>query len=144
MWRKRQRYQERGLAGLADGRAGRHQTDETRLDPRVRATVQEVLAVQLPGQPLAAGQLHDQVPARLTAPIRAGELPRPSRAAVRRLAAELLISAEEKRASRMSDAAVGERVYLDTIELPLPADETGPGQERPRLPPGSAATVVTS
>ncbi|MFI7298147.1 AAA family ATPase [Streptomyces sp. NPDC050121] len=124
--RKRQRYQEQGLAGLADGRASRHITDVARLDPRVRATVREVLAAQRSGAPLMAGHLHDQVLARLTEPISAGELPRPSRAAVRRLAAEMLVGAGKRRLRRVGDVAVGERVHLETVELPLPSSRAGP------------------
>ncbi|MEU3280287.1 AAA family ATPase [Streptomyces antibioticus] len=130
--RKRQRYQQQGLAGLADGRAGRHMTDEARMDPRVRATVREVLAAQRSGAPLTAGHLHDQVLARLAGPISAGELPRPSRAAVRRLAAELLAGGGERQVRRVSDVAVGERVHLETVELPLPSSGAGP-RERLRL-----------
>lgn len=124
--RKRQRYQEQGLAGLADGRAGRHITDVARLDPRVRATVREVLAAQRSGAPLMAGHLHDQVLARLTEPISAGELPRPSRAAVRRLAAEMLVGGGKRRLRGVGDVAVGERVHLETVELPLPSSGAGP------------------
>ncbi|MEU3338488.1 AAA family ATPase [Streptomyces sp. NPDC006668] len=124
--RKRQRYQEQGLAGLADGRAGRHITDEARLDPRVRATVREVLAAQRSGAPLGARHLHDQVLARLTGPISAGELPRPSRAAVRRLAAEMLVGGGKRRLRRVGDVAVGERVHLETVELPLPSSGANP------------------
>ncbi|MEU0677920.1 AAA family ATPase [Streptomyces sp. NPDC006172] len=130
--RKRQRYQEQGLAGLADGRAGRHMTDEARLDPRVRATVWEVLDAQRSGAPLTAGHLHDQVLARMAGSISAGELPRPSRAAVRRLAAEMLAGEGRQRLHRVGDTAVGERVHLNTVELPLPPGGAGP-RERLRV-----------
>ncbi|MCF3129097.1 AAA family ATPase [Streptomyces olivochromogenes] len=130
--RKRQRYQQQGLAGLADGRAGRYVTDEAQLDPRVRTTVWEVLATQRPGDPPTARHLHDQVLARLAGPIAAGELPRPSRAAVRRLAVEMLVSEGKTRLRRGNDVAVGERVHLDTVELPLPSGGADP-KERLRL-----------
>ncbi|MFF6996055.1 AAA family ATPase [Streptomyces sp. NPDC008313] len=130
--RKRQRYQQQGLAGLADGRARRHVTDEAQLDPRVRTTVREVLATQRPGDLPAARHLHDQVLARLAGPIAAGELPRPPRAVVRRLAAEMLVSEGKTRLGRVNDVAVGERVHLDTVELPLPSGWAGP-KERLRL-----------
>lgn len=130
--RKRQRYQEQGLAGLADGRAGRRMTDEARMDPRVGATVWEVLTAQRSGAPLTAGHLHEQVLARLAGPISAGELPRPSRAAVRRLAAEMLAGEGRRRLRRVSDVAVGERVHLNTVELPLPPGGAG-SRERLRV-----------
>ncbi|MEV5784294.1 AAA family ATPase [Streptomyces sp. NPDC052287] len=118
--RKRQRYQEWGLAGLTDGRAGRHLTDEIPWHPRVEAVVWELLVGHPPGQRLNTDQLHKQVLRQLAAPIAAGELPRPSRSAVRRLAAQLLVRASEGRAGPTLALAVGERVHLDTVELPLP------------------------
>ncbi|WP_031179041.1 AAA family ATPase [Streptomyces seoulensis] len=125
--RKRQRYQQRGLAGLTDGRAGRHAaTDGPGLHPRVQAVVQEVVAAQPPDRPLPAGQLHERVLARLAVPIAAGELPRPSRAVVRRLAAQLLVHTGKERTG--SVVAVGERVHLETVELPLPFGQEGPGR----------------
>lgn len=130
--RKRQRYQQQGLAGLTDGRAGRHAAaEEPVLHPRVQA-VRQVVAAQQPGQPLAAGQLHERVLIRLAAPIAAGELTRPSRAAVRRFAAQLLIRSEEERAAPVTVVAVGERVHMNTVELPLPSGGEG-GNERLRL-----------
>ncbi|MFF0221641.1 helix-turn-helix domain-containing protein [Streptomyces sp. NPDC004629] len=130
--RKRQRYQQHGLAGLTDGRAGPRLPGDDPLHPRVEALVRDLLARQIPGQRLRAEQLHDQVLTRLAVPIAAGELPRPSRAAVRRLAARLLANAVEGRTGWLAAAAVGERVHLDVVELPLLSGGEG-GDKRLRL-----------
>ncbi|MEH0420197.1 hypothetical protein [Streptomyces sp. B21-083] len=131
--RKRQRYQQRGLTGLTDGRAERYSaTEEAELHPRVQAAVREVLAAQRPGRQLAAGPLYERVLIRLAAPLAAGELSRPSRTAVRRFAARLLVRAVEERASPVTVVAVGERVHLDAVELPLPSGGEG-GAEHLRL-----------
>ncbi|MEU9333224.1 TniB family NTP-binding protein [Streptomyces sp. NPDC048290] len=121
--RKRQRYQQQGLAGLTDGRAGPRTPGHDPVHPRVEAVVQDLLASQLRGQHLRTEQLHDQVLTQLAVPIAAGEVPRPSRAAVRLVAARLLANAAGGRVGRPAAVAVGERVHLDVVELSLPSGE---------------------
>ncbi|KUO21503.1 AAA family ATPase [Streptomyces dysideae] len=123
--RKRQRYQQHGLAGLTDGRAGPRTPGHDPVHPRVEAVVRDLLASQLRGQHLRTEQLHDQVLTQLAVPIASGEVPRPSRAAVRRQAARLLANAARGRVGQPTAVAVGERVHLDVVELPLPASGEG-------------------
>ncbi|WP_369032360.1 AAA family ATPase [Streptomyces adonidis] len=124
--RKRQRYQAQGVVGLADGRAGRREAPGARLDPRVVATVRDIVLSHTGSQRPSSERVLSEALRRLADPVFRGEISVPSRSAVHRLCTELADDAHTYRPRGELSSTVGERVHLDVVTLPLhPGGEQG-------------------
>lgn len=121
--RKRQRYQAQGVGGLADGRAGRREAPGARLDPRIVEAVRDIVLTPAAGRLPGSERVRAEVLRRLAGPLGRGELSAPSRSAIHRLRTELTREPSAPEAGSNSASEVGERVYLNTVHLPVPAHD---------------------
>lgn len=111
--RKRQRYEAEGLAGLADGRAGRRAGAGGRWDPHITDALRDA-AFDSAGRRRSVEAARLLVTQRLESAVQAGELTLPSRSSFHRLYAELTSAGGLYGPQRRP----GRTVVLDAVRLP--------------------------
>ncbi|MGW5396403.1 AAA family ATPase [Streptomyces sp. NPDC003952] len=114
--RKRQRYELEGIAGLADGRAGRREAAGGRWDPRITDALRDA-AFDSAGRKRSAEAARRLVTQRLESAVHAGELTLPSRSSFHRLYAEMAATGGLYGPQQWP----GRMVVLDAVRLPSPA-----------------------
>lgn len=111
--RKRQRYEVEGIAGLADGRAGRHQRAGGRWDPQITEALRDAV-FDSAGRKRSVEAARRLVTQRLQGAVDAGELTLPSRSSFHRLYAEMASASGLHGPQRWP----GRMVVLDAVRLP--------------------------
>ncbi|WP_225100323.1 AAA family ATPase [Streptomyces sp. CoH27] len=114
--RKRQRYQALGLAGLVDGRAGRHEAPGARLDARVVDAVREIVLSHRGPGPVNVERVRAQLLVQLAGQAADDDVPVPSRSALRRLCSQFTGQLPQETPAPW--LGVGDRVHLDVLSIP--------------------------
>ncbi|MER6559974.1 Mu transposase C-terminal domain-containing protein [Streptomyces sp. NPDC001027] len=138
--RRRQRYQADGLDGLVDGRAVRERTPGAHQDPRVLEVLLTLMAEEVrQGGTTSAEEYRRSVGRMLDTRYGIGAVPLPSRSTFQRLVKMVREQRGDARGITLIDengirlSRPGERVYVDTFELPLPSHLAGPSLRSVRM-----------